>query len=261
MRKFRKEGSIMVMSLFYFLFVALLAAVFIGLVLMNETYNRVQEAVEVGARTRALAVNIPLKEQYGIIETYRNSSSQGYSANYVEPRYSFTPTAAYDYPILDPASDIYRATYVSANDTAKAALIANLATTLGTNEEGESLTNIKEENICVQVLPLPAGNSITGKAKLNFTCTAKVNGVSKTISANNVVVNGYTHPLNNSDDNRQRVYNVVFVGVVYEDNNFFYNLIQSIANGSDQSQWGPRPIRAAYAIAYPQIDDCTADDC
>lgn len=250
------------MSLFYFLFIAILSAIFISLILMNETYNRVQEAVEVGARTRALAVDIHLKEQYGIIETFRNGNSREeipYTPNYVPPEYTLSP--GYDYAILDPNSDIYRRYKELADDTAKEALIANLSSTLGTNEKGEAITNITTDNICVQVLPLPAGNPLTGKASLNFSCKAEINGKKATISANDVTVNGYKHPLNNSDDNRQRVYNVAYVGVIYEDNNFFYRLIQRIVHGDDQSKWNPPPLRAAYAIAYPQIDDCTSEDC
>lgn len=258
MRKFRKEGSVMLMSLFYFLFVALLAAVFIGLILKNETYHRVQEAVEVAARTRALAVDIPLKEHYGIIETYRDGKeTQKYQTNYIEPDYTKS-IPGYDHQILSPDSDEYKRNKIFAKNTAEQALIANLETTLGNNEKGESILNITKDNICFDVEPLPKGH----KDKLNFYCDVTINGEKKTISANDVIVNGYTHPLNNSDDGNQRVYNVVFAGVIYEDkDNFFYRLLETIANGHDESKWGDPPLRAAYAIAYPQIDDCTSDEC
>ncbi|WP_456363848.1 TadE/TadG family type IV pilus assembly protein [Priestia aryabhattai] len=259
MKKFRKEGNIILFALFYFLFISLIVAIFISLTLMSETYQRVQTAAETGARTRALSVNIPLKEQYGIIETFRPDSSEGYNPNYKEPEYSFSPTPGYDHPILSPTSSQYKASLASANTAAKQMVISSIEGSLGTNEAGDKIVDLKSENICIQVLPLPAGDSITKRAKLNFTCTATVNGKPVTITANNVEVYGYNHSLNTSG--KIKVYNVVFVGVAYEDKHFFYNLLQRLINGEDESKWNDPPVRGTYAIGYPQIDSCTTDEC
>lgn len=259
MKKFRKEGNIILFSLFYFLFIFLIVAIFISLLLMTESYQRVQTSAENGARARALAVNIPLKEQYGIIETLRDDVSEGYHPNYPEPTYSFSPTPGYDLAVLSPSSSAYKTAVTNANNTAKQVVINNLSDSLGKNEAGDQIAGLKPENICIQVLPLPAGDALTKRAKLNFTCSATVNGRAVNITSNNLEVYGYNHKLNKSGN--MKIYNVVFVGVAYEDKHFFYNLLQRMVNGEDQSNWNPPPVRATFAIAYPQIDDCTTDEC
>lgn len=260
MKKFRKEGQIFLFALFYFLFISLIVAMFISLLMMAETHQRVQTATETGARTRALAVNIPLKEQYGIIESLRPGTSEGYRANYTEPTYSFSPAPGYDQPILSPSSQTYKTALTNANTAAKQALIADLNDSLGENEAGDKIINLRPENICIQVLPLPAGDSVTKRAKLHFTCSVTTpQGDVIDITANNVEVYGYNHPLNNSGE--MKVYNVVYVGVVYEDKHLFYNLLQRLVNGEDQSNWNNPPLRGTYAIGYPQIDACTTAEC
>lgn len=259
MQKFRKEGNIFLFALFYFLFISLIVAIFISLLMMSETYQRVQTASETGARTRALAVNIPLKEQYGIIETFRPSAAEGYIANYKEPDYSFTPSPGYDLAVISPSSDQYKSALTSADTAAKQAVISSITDSLGTNESGSKIVNLKEENICIQVLPLPAGDPITKKATLNFSCSTTINGRTVNITANNVEVYGYNHKINSSG--KIKVYNVVFVGVAYEDNHFFYKLLQRLINGDDQSNWNKPPVRGTYAIGYPQIDSCTGSEC
>lgn len=260
MNQFRKEGSVYLFALFYFLFITLLVAIFLSIILMGETYQRVHTAAEAGARTRALAVNIPLKEQYGIIETLRPDKSEGYTPNYKEPTYSFSPSPGYDTAIISPTSQTYKAALENADTSAKQTVISTLNDSLGKNEAGDKIAELKTENICIQVLPLPAGNSITKKAKLNFSCSVTTpSGKTINVSANNVEVYGYNHNLNKSG--KMKVYNVVFVGVVYEDKHFFYNLLQRLVNGQDESNWSDPPVRATYAIAYPQIDDCTSDEC
>ncbi len=227
---------------------------------MQETHQRVQTATDTGAKTRALAVNIPLKEQYGIIETLRPDESEGYEVNYTEPGYSFSPTPGYDYAILSPLSQSYKSALSNADLTAKQTLITTLSDSLGQNEAGDEIAKIEPENICIQVLPLPAGDSITKRDKLDFSCEVTTpNGDPLEISAENVEVYGYKHNLNNAE--HLRVYNVVFVGVAYEDRHFFYNLFQRLTHGDDESNWSDPPIRTTYSIAYPQIDACTADEC
>lgn len=256
MKKFRKEGNIMLFALFYFLFISLLVAIFISLLLMAETYQRVQNATETGARTRAIAVNIPLKEQYGIIETLRPDVSNGYNPNYKEPPYSFSPAPGYDQAVLSPSSQNYKTALNNADIAAKQSVIASLNDSLGVNESGDKIASLSPENICIQVLPLPAA----ANSKLNFSCSVtSPSGDIIEISANNVDVYGYNHRLNKGD--KIKVYNIVFVGVAYEDKHYFYKLLQRMLNGDDESSWSPPPVRGAYAIAYPQIDGCTTTEC
>ncbi|WP_088362458.1 hypothetical protein [Bacillus cereus] len=258
-KKYRKKGDIFLLSLFYFLFITLIFAIFVSLSLMSETFQRAQNSAETGARTRALAVNVPLKEQYGIVDAFRLPVSEGYKVNYKEPPYSIVPSPGYDLAVLDPASTAYKLAYSNADSAAKHAVIESINSTLGSNEAGKKIIDLKPENICVQVLPLPKGGSITKKDKLDFKCNATVNGKAVTISADNVEVYGTDHNTNNAGN--LKVHNVVFVGVAYEDHHFFYKLFQRMAHGEDESNWDAPPVRRVWAIAYPQLDACTGSEC
>lgn len=247
-KRFRKKGSIFLFGLLMMMAVFLIAGIFINLGLAYEVMNRVQNAADMGAKVRAQAVDIALKERYGYIETFHDGSSS-YTDNVpnrssipaTEDGYSMDTTGTNSYQIYNPDSEAYLGAKQDADGIAKVAMINYMNDNVGTTTTGLKMVNLKSENICFDVKALPTASTTT----MNFSCTAKITKSDGTIATipitvKNVKVNGTSNPINQGS-NGQKVMNVVFVAVAYEQKNFIWEELQTVFHGSDQSQWSPPP--------------------
>lgn len=254
--RLRKKGSIFIWTLFMLIAISVIAAIFINLNFAYEVLNRMQHAADMGAKVRAQAVDIVLKERYGYVETFHDHSGD-YTTKDNVPNRSTLPQKEVGYddrkPLYRPLDEKYRTTRQDADGLAKDAIIEYVNANIGINTDGRKQVDLKPENICLSIRPLPAATDAT----MSFSCVAKVNGNDVAIQAKDMPVRGMDHPSNQGPDGLQ-VMNVVFVGIAYEHQHFIYAGVQKALHGSDVSEWDTPPIRQAYSIAYPQIDVCTS---
>jgi hypothetical protein len=252
--RFRKKGSIILLSLLMIMAVALIAAIFINLSMSYEGLNRVQNAADMGAKLRAQAVDIALKERTGFIETLHDQPGSYVNDNV--PGRSTIPVQedGYTHSIYRTNSTEYLDAEQDANGITQRAISGYIEDNVGSNTSGDPQIEIKPENVCISVRALPSSTSST----MNFSCSATVNGTTVMVEANNVPVNGTDHPVNIGPDG-SKVMNVVFVGIAYEHKHFIYNAIQKVFHGNDVTTWDQPPVRTTWSTAYPQIDACAGN--
>lgn len=254
-KRFRKKGSIILLTLLMIMGIFLISAIFINLSFAYEVMNRMQNAADMGARVRAQAVDIALKERYGYIESLHDGSS-GYPGDNVPDRYTLSETEdGYVNNLYSPVNNKYLNAKLDANDLTKDAIVEYLNANVGINTDGEKQVDIQRENICISVRPLPSGTTAT----MNFSCSATVGTQTVLIEATDVDVNGLDHQINKGPDG-MNVMNVVFVGIAYEHKHFIYTGVQRVLHGDNQADWDAPPVRTAWSTAYPQIDACTANN-
>ena len=70
--KKRKKGGVAIIggTLLLILALSMLAFIFINIFMVYESLNRAVDAVEEGGRLRAQAIDMPLKESYGLVESF-----------------------------------------------------------------------------------------------------------------------------------------------------------------------------------------------
>lgn len=254
LNRFRKKGSVILLSLLVFIGVFVIAAIFINLSASYEVMNRLQNAADMGAKVRAQAVDIALKERYGYVETLHSGTSS-YNGDNVQDRSSFPEEeSGYTNPVYNPNSETYRGAAQDADTVTKDAIIEYMNANIGVNTSGTPQVSLEPENICVSVRPLPTNAS----SRMDFSCTAQVNGENVTIEAKNTPINGLDNPINKGPEGVQ-VMNVVYVAIAVEHRHFIYEALQSALHGSDETSWDSPPVRIMWSTAYPQIDACTTD--
>jgi hypothetical protein len=266
--KFKKEGNVMIMTLFFAMVILILAAVVFSYLTSVEASRKAAKAAQIVAETRALAIDTHLKERYGYIEILHKSASEGYNyvTNFpVQPEYN-THHQGYDKEIYSPSDVRYIDKRKFADGAAKRAGIAYVDGVTKDAGNDTKILNIKEENICIEVISLPVAK-ISNKT---LTCgPITLNGITKTVvMPKTVPIYGSSHPSNifsgaASTDVQNIIsnYNFVFVLITYQEHTFFYKAIQRFVNGDDPANWTPPPDKTVWSIAYPQIDFCAGGDC
>lgn len=265
--KFKKKGSVMISMLFSMMVILIVTAVFVSHLTSVESSRMAQKAAQIIAETRALAVDIPLKEQYGYVEVLHDPYT--YATPFpVQPVYD-TIVQGYDKAILSPTNPNYELAVTFADDAAKQAGLKYIDGTTSDNGNNTKLLNIEPENICIEVISLP--DEVIEEMELGCGPITLPGTVDTLVNywgtENEVPVYGSKHRLNGftgaTDDLQNTIqnYNFVFVMVTYQENTFFYKAIQRFAHGTDETQWSAPPTKSVWAIAYPQADFCTGADC
>lgn len=215
--------------------------------------TRASDAVEEGARVRATAIDIPLKEQTGLIEVLR--SEVGYVADPTfvnEERAKILSRGQEEYPdnkkVLATSTAEYIDAVVDADEAAKKAIIDYITNSTNVNLSGDQMVDIKPENICIKIKELKQVASY----EEDISCNVTVNGTSVTVKKEDVKLKGSESSVNKKGE--VKVANVVFVGLAFEYKTFANDTLQSIFNGEDESNWEGPGIVTYAKIAYPQID-------
>lgn len=238
--KKKKKGNMILFSLAVMLFIMCLAALFFNLTMGFEMGARAKKTASEVARVRAQAVDIPLKEQEGIVEVLHPPVGSAYNDpndKHPEPEFGHKK-------ILTPDDASYAEAFHKANKTAEEMGQSLLASQMGKNMSNQD--TIKNPEFCFDFKPLPT----TGQ-KITFECTFKSGNTIKkdlyvsSISENEVVVL--------TDDKgverKNTIKNVVFVGMRYEYRYFFDKFFEQF--GTPSTREG-----TAGVLAYPQLDKC-----
>lgn len=258
----RKKGNIIYFGLAFMILCLTLAGIFITLSTSWEVFNRVQVAIEEGAKVRAQAVDISLKESSGIIEAFHETPAL------------YDPTGSHDinhndftniighYNSMKPESSTYQEARARADEGTKEAIISILDQSLRGNSAGNAiLENFTKDNICIQVKPLPT--TANKGTYLDFSCTT---ALGEKIEAKNVRVTPIDSDVNtktifdpdnapnSGDEYITKVVNVVFVATAYEHNYFMEGFLSNM--GKDY-----KANKKSWAIAYPQADSCFGEFC
>jgi hypothetical protein len=281
--KKRKKGSAILLGLMTLIMIFVLAAVFINIAISYETLNRVQEAVEEGARVRAQAIDVPLKEYAAIVEAFHNpnnyetNGTSDYDMHYqiqkkfyeenvsghAEPfnPYGAVVPAAWSSSNAYEMPELYMDSVNASDEAAKKIVQTVLNNSLGTNSYGEKMVNIGPENICIDVKPLPSKTStptIPGKPNnvIRFSCETELYGK---ITEDRVVSYQEDNVVKVYDENNQQygevqVKNVVYVAVVFEYKHMLYKYLENLG-------WHNPPVKKLSAVAYPQVDQCFGTLC
>lgn len=246
-KKMKEErGNFTIFTLFIVIGIMAIAAVFMNVAMTHMTINSSKKAMEESVRTRALAVDIPLKEHEGVIEI-------------IHQPYALNPNLSYARPVTDlfgnvlptPGSVGYKNAVADAEYIAKASLVQTTARLIGNNVDSTPLVDIDFDNICYDVEPLPEDNGY-----IDFACALKDdNGNTFTVKSTQLV-KGFNdiQGINHSDQTNIRVTNVVFGAAIIEPKSFIVNALASLGVAKN-----PRIV--LYSVAYPQIDECYGEFC
>lgn len=249
-----EKGSFTIFSLFIILGVLAIAAVFMNVSITYMTVNFSKKAMEETVRTRALAVDIPLKEHEGVVEVIHTPYQQNPTLGYVRPSENFLGES-----IPLPNSGQYVDAANEAEYYAKLTLANSVSKFVGNNIHDKPIVDIDFDNICFDVEPLPENDGY-----IEFACALKDDN-GNTFTARSVqFVKGYNDSLainhfedttfDSSAQRTVRVSNVVFGAAIIEPRSFVVNALGTLGVAR-------RPQIALYSIAYPQIDKCYGDFC
>lgn len=277
--KQRKKGNIILLGLALLIAFLVLFGIYLNVSMSWESYNRVQTAIEEGAKVRAQAVDMYLKEISGVIEAYHepNAPSGAYGTGQHPDidHHSYLTAVGHVTPYL-PNNEHYQAARRKADTEAKQAILDILNYSLqNTNNGSDILMNFSTRDICIQVKPLP--KNATDGVFIDFSCTTE-NG--DTVEANNIRVTPVMgskgpfqegmnrqmifdpDPTVTGDELIHEVVNVVFVGASYEHRHFIETLFPLMNRGADaDDQIDNVGRKNGWAIAYPQIDKCFGTHC
>lgn len=255
--KYKKEGSVLLVTLLFIMLTVVLVAIMFSHMTAVEGSLKAKKAAQLVAESRATAIDVPLKEEFGYVEIFHKTEEEGYvkrSKFPVEPNYGVL-TPGYGQKILSPSDPKYKESVKKADAAAKKVAMSHLDKMTTGEEESTKLLDIDEDDICIEVISLPKDKI----KNMGIKC-----GESPVIE---VPVYGMDHILNKDDgeqgeiQNKIQNYNFVLATITYEEKSFFYKAIQRFAHGSDEKKWTKPPTKTVWAIAYPQIDRCAGGDC
>lgn len=277
----RKKGGLAIIGsgLVLISSLVMLGFLFINMYMVYETLNRAVDATDEGARIRAQAVDIPLKESYGIVEAFHNYGDQptidnialsNWRINDVQygSRENF-PSLPGHIKIQKAGTPEYRAQYEYANAVAKQVVVDYVNTHTGNNaNQKRPLLSIAEENICVDVQPIPIEGASRSEI-INFSCTLKLpGGGDETVTYSQRIPvetnKRYVTNVRYYDDasgeyhkaKEYHVKNVVFVAAAYQYQPFVVDLFDRFIDGG----YGAPTPKVLTSVAFPQVDECTTED-
>lgn len=271
----RKKGNVILLGLALLIAFLVIVGVYLNANMSWETYNRVQTAIEEGAKVRAQAVDMFLKENSGIIEAY-------HERNYPAGTYGMNGHPDIDHaahlsvqghvsPYL-PNNEHYQAALLKADQNTKEAVLGILNYSLkGTTAGNDILMNFDKGNICIEVKPLP--RTVTDGVMMDFSCTTPKGdtvemknvrvtpvegskGVYKEGMNRQMIFDPTPGAINSGDELIHEVVNVVFVGAVFEHRHFLEGLFPQMAGNINNIG-----KKKAASIAYPQVDKCFGSHC
>ena len=233
-----------------------------------ETSRKAQKTAQIIAETRALAIDIRLKERYGYVEIFHKPNAEyTYETKFpVQPLYDEIDQG-YENAVLSPNHPKYQEIANFADQSAVEAGLAFANGSSAENEGVEKLLQVKPENICINVISLPDVKLERRHLECGPVTSPDGTTIEKIQTKNDVPIYGSQHRLNgysgseSSVQNTIQNYNFVFVLLTYQEETFFYKTIQKFAHGSDETKWTPPPIKTVWAVAYPQVDFCSGEEC
>lgn len=240
MKKRQKKGNILLLFLVVFMAMTILAAVFLNVAASYAVVNRIMFATGEGAKMRAQAVDIRLKEQEGIVEAFHHE----YDSSLAElDKFHDDLEQADGHEILyHPTDTEYQEKAEYADEAAKNAAIAVLKSSLQNNVDGTPLVDPQPENFCMDVQPIPAKGS-----EMKFHCTAWLNGQEYEFS--------YTYILSAEEKFQYKeleVKNAVFFASVVGYQNFIHNGLTALGLKIN-------PNFKYWEVAFPQVDSCARE--
>lgn len=259
-----EKGNFTVFTLFIIVGIVILAGLFINVSITFLNINFSKKALDEATRSRAMAVDIPLKEEIGVIEVI-HSPHTGSKGLYKETE---RPTVDYlgkDIPCNGTqvcggyVSTEYADAVNYAEIYAKNNMIDSVNNYIGNSVKDQPLVSITPKNICFDVQPLPKDEDY-----VEFACPIKTNSGKTYTVTKKVKVKGYNDPelLNNFNDDtltgnntKVRVNNVVFGAAVIEPIEKYRSYLYRLGFKPDKTE------TFIYSIAYPQIDKCYGDFC
>lgn len=243
-----EKGNFTLMTLVVMIGIIVFAGLFINLTMTYLTINFSKKAMEEATRTRALAVDIVMKENYGVIETITNPYITNEFSDLRQPLDFLGRT------MVGVENQNYKDAVQYAETSAKNTMIMTVDNYVGNTAGGEKMIDMTEENICFDIKPLQ-----DVEQPVTFSCAVKTNeGKIYTVEAT-IPVLGYDDitEINNFDDGangKVRVSNVVFGAAVVSPKSLIRNSLRSLG-------FVDEPETIIYSVAYPQIDSCYGEFC
>lgn len=233
----RKKANVIVLGLFTLVGIFFLTLVFLNIIVSAGTVQRIMYATQEGAKLRATAVDIRLKEQEGLVEMFHGPYER--NANLDIEHDSITRQEGHK-EIYPPGTNEYDEKVEYANQIAIKGAIDTVNTYFGKNIEGEQMTNAKEDNFCLDIQPIPedAGEII-------FHCS--------TTAGNDDFDFTYKYVMTRADAHKfkeLKVKNAVMFATSIEYTHFFQKYLLDFGLLE-------KPKFAHYEIAFPEVDVCT----
>lgn len=262
--KKHKKGAIAIYALFIIMGLVLFSAIMINITQSMQMVTRMSQAAEEGAKVRAQAVDVLLKEQAGIIEILHNSM------NYVDnvKHNEHAEVTGHVNP-QSPESNQYQTARQKADDFSRKATIDYVKNSIYKELRSDKrMVNLSEKDICFDFKPLPDGSlydefdpekadkkELNKTYRMDFSCTTP-NG--DTVKATNVKVSGVKgNTVKVADKNGKietiKSANVVFIGIKFEYTYFISKVIENFGLSSTKKS-------EIWAVAYPQVDKCVRSD-
>lgn len=249
-----EKGSFTIFSLFIIIAIIAIVAVFINVSMTYMTISSAKKSLEESTRTRALAVDVVLKEHAGVIEVmhtpYEGNPNMAYSNPSVD---------LFDNTLPQPGSTNYVEAVEEAEYFAKMAMSSAVSGLSRDGLDGETLVELSFDNICFDVKPLPEDDGY-----VQFACALKDEQGNVFTVKSLQLVKGYNDSLdiNHFEDTTLQesaerdinVSNVVFGAAMIEPKSFIVRALSSLGVAKD-------PQITIYSVAYPQIDECYGEFC
>lgn len=264
--KEEEKGSFTAFAILLLFGLIIIAIIFLNIANTWLTVNFAKRSLDEATRTRALAIDVPLKEYTGVIEVmhYPHKTNEVFPViGQVRPVFSSSLT---NLEILDVNSERYKNTVKYVEEVAKDNMISALNSYIGNNFSDRKIIEISRENICFDVRPLKS----TVQNNVQFRCALyspedNYGGVKtlKTVTSNPTTLPGFAEPQNegklfkiNPINTNQAIYasNAVFGAAIIKPRSLF-------TAGMEKIGFVDQPEIVIYSIAYPQITDCFGPDC
>ncbi len=260
-----EKGNFTIFSVFIILGIVVIVSLFLNLSMTFLNINFSKKALDEATRTRALAVDIPLKEELGVIEVIHtpHTGSKGLYSESERPTIDFLGNyiPCNGLQVCGGSVSLQYSTAVNYVEAyAKNTMIDSVNHYIGNDaKKQEPLVKITGKNICFDVQPLPADEDY-----VEFACPLKTNSGKTYTVTKKVKVKGYNDPelINNFNDDtltgnntKIRVNNVVFGAAVIEPKSMYKSYLYNLGYKPEKTE------TFIYSIAYPQIDKCYGDFC
>jgi len=260
-----EKGNFTIFSVFIILGIVVLTSLFLNLGMTFLNINFSKKALDEAVRSRAMAVDVPLKEELGVVEvihTPHTGSNGLYSASQ-RPTVDFLGNYIPCNGVAICGGHVsleYSSAVNYAETFAKNTMIDSVNNYIGNDAKNqEPLIKLTPKNICFDIEPLPKDEDY-----VEFACPLKTNSGKVYTITKKVKVKGYNSPdlINSFNDNtltgnntKVRVNNVVFGAAVIEPKSQYKSYLYNLGYSPEKTE------TFLYSVAYPQIDKCYGDFC